>query len=128
MKEQNKRLKTILSHFGGNQTEFGRTIGKSKQTISGWLSGRFTLPEDSAIVIEMVHGFRREWILRGESPQRVPDFLRERASDNELIKRIDSKKGLRESIEVLAGLSKKEYEIAQKLLIGLTEEGTRRKA
>ncbi|RHX84740.1 transcriptional regulator [Leptospira stimsonii] len=124
MEEQNKRLKIILSHFGGNQTEFGKTISKSKQTISSWLSGRFTIPEDSAIIIEMVHGFRREWILRGESPQRVPDFL---SRNNELIKSIDSKKGLRELVELLMRLSKKEYEIAQKLLIGLAEGSANRK-
>ncbi|EKR89763.1 hypothetical protein LEP1GSC163_0094 [Leptospira santarosai str. CBC379] len=37
MNEQKKRLKTIFLSFKGNQREFGNTIGKSKQTISGWL-------------------------------------------------------------------------------------------
>lgn len=66
-----KRLKTILLDFKGNQREFGVTIGKSKQTISGWLSGRFPIPEDAAITIEMVHGYRRQWLLEEELPEKV---------------------------------------------------------
>lgn len=135
MNEQRKRFEIILAHFDGNQTEFGKTIGKSKQTISGWLSGRFPIPEDSAITIEMVHGYRREWILRGESPQRTSRYAarepllseNEKTKDTILLKQIESKKGLRDLIEILAGLSKKEFEIARKLLLGLSEEDSKLK-
>ncbi|ASV12645.1 helix-turn-helix domain-containing protein [Leptospira santarosai] len=127
MNEQKKRLKTILLSFKGNQREFGNTIGKSKQTISGWLSGRFPIPEDAAITIEMVHGYRREWLLEGKLPEKVglqQTFRTKMKVECEpiLLKKITSKKGLPKMIEILAILPKKEFEIAQKLIFSLAKK------
>ncbi|MBM9500564.1 transcriptional regulator [Leptospira sp. 201903071] len=127
MNEQKKRLKIILNHFEGNQTEFGKTIGKSKQTVSGWLSGRFPIPEDAAITIEMVHGFRREWTLRGENPERIPkpgfqSKLNKHELNSEVLKKISTNKVLKELIETLSDLPKKEFEIARRLISSLTKD------
>ncbi|EMJ95754.1 bacteriophage CI repressor protein [Leptospira alstonii] len=128
MSEQKKRLKTILLSFKGNQSEFGNTIGKSKQTISGWLSGRFPVPEDAAITIEMVHGYRREWLLEGKLPKKVARQRISRIKTKEiefeavLLKKITAKEGLSKMIEILAILPKKEFEIAQKLILSLAKK------
>ncbi|MBE8364688.1 hypothetical protein [Leptospira borgpetersenii] len=127
MDEQKKRLQTILLSFKGNQREFGGTIGKSKQTISGWLSGRFPIPEDAAITIEMVHGYRREWLLEGKLPEKVtlPRTLRTKMKvefETTLLKKITSKEGLPKMIEILAILPKKEFEIVQKLIFSLAKK------
>lgn len=115
--------------FKGNQKEFGNTIGKSKQTISGWISGRFPIPEDAAITIEMVHGYRREWLLEGKLPEKVArqqQILRTKKKEIEfeaiLLKKITSKEGLSKMIEILAILPKKEFEIAQKLIFSLAKK------
>ncbi|MGJ4754348.1 transcriptional regulator [Leptospira kmetyi] len=130
MNEQKERLKTIISKFKGNQREFGFTIGKSKQTISGWLSGRFPIPEDAAITIEMVHGYRREWILRGEMPSRVSHqgFQAKIANiDTEaaLLRKIASNKKLQDIVEILTTLSKRELEIAYRLIETLSSKDTK---
>ncbi|TGL81446.1 transcriptional regulator [Leptospira yasudae] len=127
MKDQKKRLKIILSQFKGNQTDFGLTIGKSKQTISGWLSGRFPIPEDAAITIEMVHGFKREWVLKGELPEKVSrsnSYLKSEAFgiDSSLLKKIASNQNLQELIEILSKLPKKDFEIVRKFLLGYVKE------
>ncbi|TGK23447.1 transcriptional regulator [Leptospira stimsonii] len=124
MNNQKKRLKIILSHFKGNQKEFGETIGKSKQTISGWISGRFPIPEDAAITIEMVHGFRREWILNGQNPERVTRTnFRTSIPDIEaeifLFKKILANKGLRELLIILSKLHKEEFRLARKVILSL---------
>ncbi|EMN91761.1 transcriptional regulator [Leptospira weilii] len=123
MDEQKKRLQTILLSFKGNQREFGDTIGKSKQTISGWLSGRFPIPEDAAITIEMVHGYRREWLLEGKLPEKVALRAKMKIEfEPTLLKKITSKEGLPKMVEILAILPKKEFEIAQKLIFSLAKK------
>ncbi|EMY16232.1 putative bacteriophage CI repressor protein [Leptospira weilii str. Ecochallenge] len=123
MDEQKKRLQTILLSFKGNQREFGDTIGKSKQTISGWLSGRFPIPEDAAITIEMVHGYRREWLLEGKLPEKVALRTKMKVEfESTLLKKITSKEGLPKMVEILAILPKKEFEIAQKLIFSLAKK------
>ncbi|MFE1938351.1 transcriptional regulator [Leptospira kirschneri] len=129
MSEQKKRLKTILLDFKGNQREFGVTIGKSKQTISGWLSGRFPIPEDAAITIEMVHGYRRQWLLEGILPEKVIRQIqtsrtktKEFELEKTLLKKITSKEGLPKMIEILTVLPKKEFEIAQRLIFSLGKQ------
>ncbi|EMJ62515.1 MULTISPECIES: transcriptional regulator [Leptospira] len=123
MDEQKKRLQTILLSFKGNQREFGDTIGKSKQTISGWLSGRFPIPEDAAITIEMVHGYRREWLLEGKLPEKVALRAKMKVEfEPTLLKKITSKEGLPKMVEILAILPKKEFEIAQKLIFSLAKK------
>ncbi|EKR66678.1 putative bacteriophage CI repressor protein [Leptospira weilii str. 2006001853] len=123
MNEQKKRLQTILLSFKGNQREFGDTIGKSKQTISGWLSGRFPIPEDAAITIEMVHGYRREWLLEGKLPEKVALRAKMKIEfEPTLLKKITSKEGLPKMVEILAILPKKEFEIAQKLIFSLAKK------
>ncbi|AYV57559.1 transcriptional regulator [Leptospira kmetyi] len=130
MNEQKDRLKTILSDFKGNQKEFGETIGKSKQTISGWMSGRFPIPEDAAITIEMVHGYRREWILTGDLPSKISyQGYREKIADidaeSNLLRKIRSNKKLKDLVEVLAALPKKDFEIANKLILSLAKEDSK---
>ncbi|MBM9576370.1 helix-turn-helix domain-containing protein [Leptospira sp. 201903070] len=127
MNNQKKRLKIILTQFKGNQKEFGETIGKSKQTISGWLSGRFPIPEDAAITIEMVHGFRREWILSGNLPMRTSHTNFRMANPyNEaeinLFKKILSNKPLRELLIILSNLPKNEFQLARTLLLSLVRK------
>ncbi|RHX90196.1 transcriptional regulator [Leptospira yasudae] len=127
MKDQKKRLKIILSQFKGNQTDFGLTIGKSKQTISGWLSGRFPIPEDAAITIEMVHGFKREWVLKGELPEKISrsnSYSKPEAFDidSSLLKKIASNQNLKELIEILSKLPKKDFEIVRKFVLGYVKE------
>ncbi|MCG6192205.1 transcriptional regulator [Leptospira sp. FAT2] len=130
MNQQKERLKIIISKFKGNQREFGFTIGKSKQTISGWLSGRFPVPEDAAITIEMVHGYRREWILRGEMPSKVSHKglqAKIASIDTEvaLLRKIASNRKLQDIIEILTTLSKRELEIAYRLIESLTDKDTK---
>ncbi|RHX85415.1 transcriptional regulator [Leptospira stimsonii] len=124
MNTQKKRIKIILSCFKGNQKEFGETIGKSKQTISGWASGRFPIPENAAITIELVHGYRREWILKGQNPERVTRFNQRRVIQDtnveiSILRKFLSNKSLRELLMILSRLSRNEFRLAQKVILSL---------
>jgi transcriptional regulator with XRE-family HTH domain len=63
------RVRVILQEKGLNQTKFAESIYATRGYISRLLKGEIGISNSTAMLIEKVHGYTREWILNGTGPK-----------------------------------------------------------
>jgi transcriptional regulator with XRE-family HTH domain len=63
------RVRIIMQEKGLNQTRFAESIYATKGYISRLLKGEIGMSNSTAMLIEKVHGYAREWILKGTEPK-----------------------------------------------------------
>jgi transcriptional regulator with XRE-family HTH domain len=63
------RVRIIMQEKGMNQTKFAESIYATKGYISRLLKGEIGMSNSTAMLIENVHGYAREWILNGTEPK-----------------------------------------------------------
>jgi transcriptional regulator with XRE-family HTH domain len=66
------RVRIILQERGLNQTKFAESIYATRGYISRLLKGEIGISNSTAMLIEKVHGYTREWILNGAEPKMSP--------------------------------------------------------
>ncbi|TGK14032.1 hypothetical protein EHO60_01430 [Leptospira fletcheri] len=125
MKTPAERFQYILNNFDGTQEEFGRTIRKSRQLIGAYAAGKRTIPEATALVIELVHGYSKEWLLSGVGIEKADVLnnpikaLHQKDSDRRLIQKINAKEGIIEVVEDLMQLSSNDLETIHRAIKSL---------
>ncbi|WP_078126255.1 helix-turn-helix domain-containing protein [Leptospira alexanderi] len=70
LKTQSGRLRLIIAETGMTQSRFGEEVGISKQQVSNILSGERDVSDPVALVIEHKFGFRKDWLLMKNGPQK----------------------------------------------------------
>jgi transcriptional regulator with XRE-family HTH domain len=66
------RVRIILQEKGLNQTKFAESIYATRGYISRLLKGEIGISNSTAMLIEKIHGYTREWILNGTEPKMSP--------------------------------------------------------
>ena len=67
------RIKEIRKDLKMTQPEFAAEIGKSRDVVATYESGRI-IPDNSVLMlIELKYGYRSQWIRTGELPKKLPD-------------------------------------------------------
>jgi transcriptional regulator with XRE-family HTH domain len=61
-----------MQERGLNQTKLAESIYATKGYISRFLKGEIGMSNSTAMLIEKVHGYARDWILRGTGPKTSP--------------------------------------------------------
>ncbi|WP_232224613.1 hypothetical protein [Leptospira fainei] len=117
-----------MDNFRGTQEEFGNTIQKSRQLIGAYATGKRVIPEATALVIELVHGYNKEWLLKGIGPEKTQltnpiNALNRKDSDRRLIQKINARDGIVEIIEDLLRLSAKETETIHRAIKSIIRKG-----
>lgn len=128
MKTPAERFQHILDNFPGTQEEFGNTIRKSRQLIGAYAAGKRIIPEATALIIELVHGYNKEWLLKGVGPEKTQltnpiKALNRKDSDRKLIRKINAREGIVDLIEDLLQLSVKETERIHKTIKSIIRKG-----
>jgi transcriptional regulator with XRE-family HTH domain len=70
------RMKTIIQESGLNQKEFARSIDVTDSFISKLLKSESGLSNSTAMLIEKLYGYSKEWILKGVEPKTSKDYHR----------------------------------------------------
>ena len=73
MQNVSDRLRQVMQVFGLTQAQMAAGIGVTAAQMSRWVLGQNSLPETTALAFQAIYGVRREWLLRGEAPQRPGD-------------------------------------------------------
>jgi transcriptional regulator with XRE-family HTH domain len=66
------RVRIMMQERNLNQTKFAESIYATKGYISRLLKGEIGMSNSTAMLIEKVHGYAREWILQGTGPKTCP--------------------------------------------------------
>jgi transcriptional regulator with XRE-family HTH domain len=63
------RIQTILKEKGLNQRQFAESIFATSGYISRLLSSDMGMSNSTAMLIEKIHGYSKEWVLHGTEPK-----------------------------------------------------------
>jgi transcriptional regulator with XRE-family HTH domain len=63
------RVRIIMREKNLNQKKFAQSIYVTEGYISRFLKGEIGMSNSTAMLIEKVHGYARDWILRGTEPK-----------------------------------------------------------
>ncbi|GHU15308.1 hypothetical protein FACS1894163_01550 [Spirochaetia bacterium] len=63
------RIEIILTEKGLNQKQFAESIYVTKGYVSRLLKDKIGMSNSTAMLIEKIHGYSRDWILHGTEPK-----------------------------------------------------------
>ncbi|MDR0878260.1 MAG: helix-turn-helix domain-containing protein [Treponema sp.] len=63
------RISTILKENGFNQKQFAESVFVTEGYVSRLLKDAIGMSNSTAMLIEKVHGYSKEWILHGTGPK-----------------------------------------------------------
>jgi transcriptional regulator with XRE-family HTH domain len=63
------RIRTILKEKGLNQRQFAESIFVTKGYVSRLLKDHIGMSNSTAMLIEKVHGYAKDWVLHGTGPK-----------------------------------------------------------
>jgi transcriptional regulator with XRE-family HTH domain len=66
------RIQTILKEKGLNQRQFAESIFATDGYISRLLNDHIGMSNSTAMLIENVHGYSKEWVLHGTGAKMLP--------------------------------------------------------
>lgn len=118
LKTQSGRLRLIIAETGMTQSRFGEEVGISKQQVSNILSGERDVSDPVALVIEHRFGFRKDWLLMKNGPQKNKMNAFDIAAldaENTFHRKLDRTSGVRKMIKDFFLLSPKD----QKMIIDM---------
>ncbi|MDR1352939.1 MAG: helix-turn-helix domain-containing protein [Treponema sp.] len=85
------RIRIIMQEKGLNQTRFAESIYATKGYISRLLKGEIGMSNSTAMLIEKVHGYTREWIRNGIEPKlSSPDIKTLTPVQRKIIQEVES--------------------------------------
>jgi transcriptional regulator with XRE-family HTH domain len=67
------RILIILGERKLNQRQFAKSIYVTEGYVSRLLKDAIGMSNSTAMLIERVHGYAKNWVLRGEEPKLAPD-------------------------------------------------------
>jgi transcriptional regulator with XRE-family HTH domain len=65
------RIQTILKEKGLNQRQFAESIFATNGYISRLLKDHVGMSNSTAMLVEKVHGYAKDWVLHGTGPKRL---------------------------------------------------------
>lgn len=66
------RVKHMIEFLNVDQVEFAKSAGASKSVVNQWLNGLIkSISSKYAYEIEKNTGFRKEWVMFGQEPDRI---------------------------------------------------------
>jgi transcriptional regulator with XRE-family HTH domain len=72
------RIRIILKEKNLNQKKFAKSIYVTEGYISRLLRGSIGISNSTAMLIEKIHGYAKDWVLRGQEPKMaVPGTIKE---------------------------------------------------
>lgn len=72
---EENRWRVMLEELGLNQRELAESIGIDRGYFSRIVNGKSRATARICVLVEQVHGVRREWLMGGEGPMRAEDAL-----------------------------------------------------
>jgi transcriptional regulator with XRE-family HTH domain len=63
------RIQTILTEKSLNQRQFAESVYATPGYISRLLNGHMGMSNSTAMLIEKVHGYAKDWVLHGTGPK-----------------------------------------------------------
>jgi transcriptional regulator with XRE-family HTH domain len=67
------RVSIIIGELGVTQKQFAESLSLTPAYISRLLKGELGMAKTTAMLIERVHGYSRDWILTGAEPKMAPN-------------------------------------------------------
>jgi transcriptional regulator with XRE-family HTH domain len=67
------RILIILSEKNLNQTQFAESIYVTRGYVSRLLKNAIGMSNSTAMLIERVHGYTKNWVLHGQEPKMAPN-------------------------------------------------------
>ncbi|PJZ28724.1 helix-turn-helix transcriptional regulator [Leptospira kmetyi] len=124
LKKPGERLVHVLETLGLRQSDLATSIGTTQQTVSKWCSGKREIPLTDSLAIEAVHKIFHKWLLSGEGEMFVlPDSQKVQISilnkTTELIRKINTSKGLQSIIEDFPSLLNDDQNMILKMIKSL---------
>jgi len=66
-----QRLKQVRQALHLSMGALGESLGVSSAAVSYWESGKTEIPKSSALALQAVYGYRWEWLMTGEGPEKL---------------------------------------------------------